>query len=313
MPLLDILIENSDNLELFNLIGLAPNTPYYSPVNKENKPSTFVYYNKESKKYLFKDFSSGKGGTPIDYVAIKFYNGDREKAKEHIINLISDKGLKINTCIVKLSDIVTKNIPFELNFVSNDKNYFTTNFKIPVKKLPRYGIFQCKEYQINSEVYKPREGYLFVNHKLTPLQIYLPYKKERKHINLGSSYNYNYIHNESKTLIITGSYKDGIVVSHIFDDSVDVLCLLSENYTSSARHVLNEKRTVIHEQYSKVYLLFDNDKKGYEASKEIKNNIYFITVPNYSELYEGYKDVSDFVCSNFKKSKQHLWNKLPII
>lgn len=310
-PVIEILLENTDNLELFKAIGLEPGKAYFSPVNNERKPSTYVYYNIESKKYLFKDFSSGKGGGPVEYVALKHYDGNKNKAKQHIADIILNHKVHISESKTKIVDIFKRKIETKSAFIETKENYFTRKFGILPDKLSKYGILWCVKFVIDNVAYQEKHAYLYVNHRLRPMQIYRAYKKENKHINLTTGYEYHYINNKSSKLIICGSIKDGIVASHIFDDTCDVICLLNENYTPlSKKHLLNAKKNIIINKYKKVYLLFDNDATGKSSADTIKSNHPYIDVPDYTTLYGGYKDISDFVEQNISKSKTELWKKL---
>lgn len=306
----EIFLEKTDNLDLFKRIGLTPGNAYFSPVNKETKPSTFVYYNKVSGKYLFKDFSSGITGGPVEYIAAKLYNGDTEKAKEYLFSLYRDKEFNLQVSHSKVSDIVQSQIDIRPDFINENENYFTKTFGIPVNRLAFYGVLKCKEFTIKSKTYKDKETYLYVNHKLTPLQLYFPYRKEKKHINLRSSYEYHFINNKSDILLIAGCIKDGVVSSFVSQDSCDVLCLLNENYNKSQHHVLNKKKNLIIDKYKAIMLLFDNDKKGKESSELIKETFPDILVPDYNDLYQGEKDLSDYIAKNPTKNKTILWKKI---
>jgi DNA primase len=59
----------------------------HSPFNEENRPSFFVRL--VERHWLFKDFSSGLGGSIIDFVQIKEGLGTIRDAWEHIVDLIS--------------------------------------------------------------------------------------------------------------------------------------------------------------------------------------------------------------------------------
>ena len=57
-----------------------------SPFTAEKKPSFIVRQHKDG-HWLFKDFSSGKGGSIIDFVLLKEGVSDVSKAIQHIENL----------------------------------------------------------------------------------------------------------------------------------------------------------------------------------------------------------------------------------
>lgn len=309
----ELYLENTDNLELFKKIGLTPGNAYYSPVNKETKPSTFIYFNKNTGKYLFKDFSSGISGGPVEYLAAKLYNGDITRAKEHLLSLYRDASFNLEVSHSRITDIIEVTIDVKPDYITEQDNYFTQKLHIPINKLARYGILKCLEFTIKNKTYKNKECYLFVNHKLKPLQLYLPYRKEKKHINLRSAYEYHFINNKSNVLLISGCIKDGVVSSYITNDTCDVLCLLNENYTQSQHHVLNKKKNTITERYKTIVLLFDNDNKGRESSTLIKEAHPNILIPNYEDLYQGCKDISDYIMLNPTKNKTTLWKKLKLI
>lgn len=306
----ELYLENTDNLELFKKIGLIPGNAYYSPVNKETKPSTFVYFNKNTGKYLFKDFSSGISGGPVEYLAAKLYNGDIHKAKEHLLSLYKDASFNLEVSHNRITDIIEVRIDIKPDYITGQDNYFTEKLHIPVDKLARYGVMKCQEFTIKNKTYKNKECYLFVNHRLKPLQLYMPYKKEKKHINLQSAYEYHFINNKSNVLLISGCIKDGITGAHITNDTCDVLCLLNENYTQSQHHVLNKKKNVITEKYKAIVLLFDNDNKGKTSSALIKETYPDIYIPDYEDWYQGCKDISDYIALNPVKNKTTLWKKL---
>lgn len=142
----------------------------YSPINDEDTPSCFIYYNTLFKKYQFKDFSSGESGGAFKYIALK-YNVDIDQAKTLVHNTI------VNYLLGKreLPDILPKKATIEKvdKILEEYERLINTPIKSRRYRGINFNVAKC-EYTLCS--YDDTAYRYFANYGLT--------KKDIEHYNI---------------------------------------------------------------------------------------------------------------------------------
>lgn len=261
----------------------------------ERTPSMFIYFNNGTYKY--KDFSSGNGGSAIDFV-MKITNLTYTETCKHIINsynnyiLCNDYEYNVKE-LKKVNKYKIKD--YEIRKWNNfDKEYWT-KYNINSKLLEEYNVKPLKQYTIhkqNGEEYNEitiSDIYLygyFKNDGKDLYKIYQPANRDRKFFRVAEYLQGSEQLKGCDYLVITSSLKD-IMALKSFNLSVDYIAPESENVMVKAEEMLK-----FFNKYKKVLILFDNDDAGIKAMrkyKEIYKDILIIILPLLS------KDPSDSI------------------
>jgi hypothetical protein len=178
-------------------------------------------------------------------------------------------------------------------FTQTDISYLKS-FYISSSTCQKFRVFSIKNYWIDnvlSYTYSnndPCLGYYFGNGEWK-MYHYLRGKKERRFLgnsNKETLQGYNQLTYETKSLIITKSYKDVMVYNELGNSAV---APHSEGLTD-----WDKKLEELKAKYQTIYLNFDNDEPGIQAMKQViekHNYLIPLTIP----LESGTKDISDYI------------------
>lgn len=258
----------------------------------EKTPSMCIYY--KNGKYLFKDFSTGKGGNAINLVQ-EIYNEEYKHScfrieqdynKQIINDNVKNKIVDFKTYSkYKVTDVKIR------SWYLHDKIYWQ-KFGISkhlldvhnIKPIDNYTMEKYVDDDLKSIEIKNIHMYGYYTDKNILYKIYQPKIKEYKFIKL-----FSYLQGLDQLighpyLIITSSLKDIMVLKSI-GLKIDAIAPDSENTI-----IKSETIECLQKNYKKVLTLFDNDEAGISAMKKYKElyNIDFI-------YFDLEKDVSDAV------------------
>jgi hypothetical protein len=258
----------------------------------EKTPSMCIYF--KNGKYLFKDFSTGKGGNAINLVqelysekfAVSCFRIEQEYNKYIMNNNIQNKIVDFKThSKYKVTDVNLR------NWCLHDKIYWQ-KYCIGSDLLEKHNIKPIESYTMEKYVdddikkieIKNIHMYGYYTDKNVLYKIYQPKLKEYKFIKLISYLQgLDQLHGHPY-LIITSSLKDIMVLKSV-GLKIDVIAPDSENTI-----IKSETIDFLQKNYKKVLTLFDNDTAGISAMKKYKElyNIDYI-------YFDLEKDVSDAV------------------
>lgn len=265
----------------------------------ERTPSMCIFYNGEKKKYLFKDFSTGKGGTAFRLVQ-ELYNEDVSGTCARILSTYNDHVLLNNGVEHKITDFkvrskykVTEHV--ERNWYKSDVEYWTKyglNSKIldhyKIKPLEYYKMTKTSEDgEISSLEIRGKYLYGYFQKNGSLYKIYQPTNKQYKFIKVKDYRQGSEQLTGKDNLVICSSLKDAMVVRMMIDN-VDVVIPDSEN-TLIKESEMSEYR----KKYKSIFTLFDNDEAGISAMRKYKD-AYGI---DYLYL-NSEKDISDAVAKH---------------
>jgi hypothetical protein len=237
----------------------------------EKTPSLCIYVDSKTQTYKFKDFSSGKGGTHIDF--IKELRGcDFHKACLIIVETYNDYVLHNNGGY----DVqeFKQNSKYKVSSYSKriwttQDQYYWTQFNIGSRLLEEHNVFPLSYYTLRKDEDKVLtiSGlyiYGFFKKDGTLYKIYQPKTQDKKFIKI-----HNYIQGSEQTkhnrfLVITSSLKD-IMSLKSLKIKVDIVAPDSEN-TLIPDDVMQNYL----DKYEKIVMLFDNDEPGVKAMKKYK-------------------------------------------
>ena len=309
--------------------GILPSgsKKFLSPFQKETNASFYFYKAINVKfKYYYVCYSTGNKGNIIS-LCMQLFSDSYSEAVNRLIKdgfaqgefLKVDSSNKQYTPIINtsLQHIKQKNTDIKIiprEFSTIDTHYWK-QFGLDNEFLEKYNVKPCKEVWFNKG-----EGWkIWIKGYNIPIYRYL--FGDRYKI-----YNPNNINNVGKwlsnvhskiiqgleylpkdggeLLIITKSYKDVLLLRSVFD--IDAVAFQSEQIIPSEKVV-----TYFLERYAYVYLLYDNDVPGKNASKrfiEKYPNVKNIVVPEETDS----KDISDYYrdygVEKFKKLISNMLN-----
>ncbi len=276
----------------------------YSMYNKEDTPSQYIYYNKEYKDYMFKDFSSGKGGKVYEYVAHKYFNGNIEAALKDILSKLVNNEIQSNGLIHEKSKTINL-----INYLKlNRKENLLDNF-IPINSYKseyfmehginniwKFGIIQGRLYEFAGD----NICYLYTDNIGTPVQLYCPNPK-KFHTFISVTYNIDKVNKDTKAIIRCSSIKDTVCMQNILnqiDRNIIAITNLSEHPNNNIP---------LPEHITK-YVIYDNDSKGIMSSNKLTEYGYINLTKIIKEINTihntNYKDVAD-IC-RVKKTREQL-------
>ncbi len=279
---------------------------FHSPFRKDKNPN-LSFFMGSTGKILFKDFANGASGDCISFVQRLF----GINFNEALIKIDEDMGLgitqkpKFKIQLTKRPDSIHKQakliqiIPRE-HFTKEELDYWK-QFEITELELNKKNILPIGRLFLNKRVVpnpnkELRFAYVFGEY----LKIYSPLSKEYKWISscpndfisgFDEIKDKVYLGNQDEKLIISKSVKDELVLKKFFKD------VCSTQNESSSSIGPEDMGTIIggYKPYN-VYMAYDSDRAGVEASKYFTDNYSFkhINVPQVF-LREGIKDWADLV------------------
>ena len=271
-----------------------------SPFNpKDRKPSLSIYIsNTGNKSYMFRDFSTGYNGGPVDLVLHLFNLTSKGEAafkiiedyNHWILNHESDYALrefKIRTKY-KVSSFKTR------SWTKSDEKFWTS-FHIGSRLLDKYNVKPLESYKMNKEDDNELKEieikgsyyiYGFFREDGTLYKIYQPMTKDNKFVKIR-----DYIQGtdqltyKTKYLVICSSLKDMMCFMRLGYKDIECVAPDSENVLIS-KHVVNSYLM----KYERVCTLFDIDDPGLAGMKK-----YLDTYQIKGVKLELSKDLSDSV------------------
>jgi hypothetical protein len=243
--------------------------------SKEKTPSMCIYFNKNSKEYKFKDFSTGKGGSHIELVkqlfdlnindTIQKIIGDYNTYILKNKNGYNQEELKYHAKYKVSSSLIR-------NWNTRDQQYWT-QFNIGSKLLNAHCVSPLDSYTmakknedgtLNEIVISGEYIYGYFKKDGSLYKIYQPKINNKKFLKVK-----NYIQGSEQLesnniLIITSSLKDILSLKSL-KLKIDYIAPDSENTMVSADDINFYK-----DNYKHVLTLLDNDDAGIKAMKKYR-------------------------------------------
>jgi len=257
---------------------------------KERTPSMCIYVDR-SGQYKFKDFSTGKGGSAIDFVkeykSLKYHAACSmviENYNDFVLH--NNGGYDIKEFKQASRYKVTS---FKVRQWSTQDQYFWTQFNIGSKLLEAHHVKPLEKYCMTKDDNELciRGLYLYGYFKTdgSLYKIYQPKTLDKKFIKIT-----DYVQGweqiqEFKNIVITSSLKDVMAIKSL-KLHIDVIAPDSEN-TMLKESVMEE----LQQKYKNIILLFDNDTAGIESMKKYQERYPFVK----PAVLPMSKDVSDSI------------------
>tara|TARA_Y100001938_G_C8090628_1_gene434799 strand:- start:2343 stop:3320 length:978 start_codon:yes stop_codon:yes gene_type:complete len=259
----------------------------------ERTPSMWVFVDKNTRQYKFKDFSTGNYGNKIDLIK-ELFSIDYSKAVFKMINDYNKFALEKGKYNIEVKDHPRYKVDYcsERPWNRLDQQYWL-QFNIGKSTLEKYNVKPLEYYTMSKDdpdgvktirmEYPKLYGYFDKDGKV--YKIYQPSQKKYKFIKINAHLQgFDQLEYNQPYLVICSSLKDAMCLSQ-FGYNLEVIAPDSENTVIKPYIIQNLK-----DKYKKVITLFDNDTAGSKA------------IDRYKELYQinGFaldscKDLSDAV------------------
>lgn len=252
---------------------------------KDKVPSMYIYF---EGVYKFKDFSSGYQGDNVELVRYMFNLEHRFQAANRITNDYQEYILRngINVQNEYVYHDRYKVIDYEVRHWQKHDAEYWGRFHISSTLLNYYNVMPLAYYVMEKtdtdgtiKSFKNENGYMYGYFKNdgSLYKIYKPMDKERKFTKVQ-----NYIQGseqltfDKKYLCITASLKDLMAFRKLKIGNVEVIAPDSENIM-----LTESTMSKLIRQYTKIFIVFDNDEAGLKAAKPYldKYNIPYIILP----------------------------------
>jgi hypothetical protein len=240
-------------------------------IRHDNNPNVKFSYIKGV--LCLRDFTLSRPINLIDAVMAKFNMGYFDA-----VNYITIKGKLSNEIRYTGVNHYSKQATFKRNVVIKptkrkwnraDRKYWYDARNITKDQLESDGVYPISEFSINNTIFNADKLAYVVYENNNKIKIYQPYCKENKWFSTITTSDFWYLKQSnnclSDTLIITKGYKE---CRHIINCSTfDSLSLHAEGYN------LNDECLEIISNYKYLFVMYDNDKTGYERSLAIAKQI----------------------------------------
>jgi len=263
----------------------------------EKTPSMCVYFDVNTSRYKFKDFSSGYGGDSVELVKILFTLKNRGHAAMKLMEDYNQYILNNNSNPIKEYKVHSryKVTDYEIRHWSTVDEKYWTKFNIGSRLLEKYNVAPLSYYKMTKEDVKGKESsitikgisiYGYFKDDGALYKVYQPKVSDKKFIKVK-----NYIQGsdqlkyDKKYLIITSSLKDLMTFERLKLHDAESIAPDSEN-TLIPESMLKS----IIPKYEKIFVLFDNDDAGIKSMKRYKEKYDFDYV-----ILDMEKDLSDSI------------------
>jgi hypothetical protein len=265
----------------------------FNPIEKT--PSMYVFYCTASSTYKYKDFSTSKGGDAIDLVKSIFSFSNRFDAVKKIVNDYND--FMLHNKEYSISEF-KKHSRYQISmFETRDWNNldaaYWSSYKLNSDLLKLYNVKPLKLYEMTKEDDDDVKKLTIEGHNIygyfkrdgTLYKIYQPKILTKKFLKVKNHIQGSEQLTKSDTLFIASSLKDGMCLKQMFK-KYDFIAPDSENTL-----IKKEQLDLLILNYSRVYVIFDNDEAGRNSTEK-----YISKYPNFIPIYlDMEKDVSDAV------------------
>ena len=260
----------------------------------DKNPSMFVFFAHSQGKYMFKDFSTGKGGDCLTLVQLMFSLKSRGEASFKVISDYNQYRLT-NPNDMPLREFKVHSKYRITNFMTRgwtnvDEKYWS-KYHIGSKLLEAYNVVPLESYTLTKDeqdlVIKSLNIYGYFKKDGTLCKIYQPLVKKNKFLKIK-----DYIQGSEQLtmkkpyLIICSSLKDVMTFVKLGYNNAEAVAPDSEN-TLIPDHIMTSYKF----KYKNVCTLFDDDEAGIEAMNKYSERY---DIP-FVHLQMGAKDLSDCV------------------
>ena len=251
-----------------------------SPLNPggDQKPSFFIYYSRNSNKYMFKDFSTDEQGDGVTLIKA-MYNLTTRGEAAHMIISDYNKYVSNNPNTRRITEFKVHAKYKVKDFTPRHWNEldakFWMSYKIDSKTLNYYNVQPLQSYKLIKEQDESNTDSLVMNQTImygyfktdgTLYKIYQPYVNA-KFINVAP-----YIQGTDQLkfdkdyLIIQSSLKDIMAFTKLRIQNAEYVAPNSENVIIPERIINSYKK-----KYKGICTLFDNDAAGIRSMNKYKD------------------------------------------
>ena len=259
--------------------------------NPKERTASMCIYTDKTNIYKYKDFSTGKGGSAVDFIKdfkqLNFYKASQliiEEYNDFVLH--NNGGYDVGEFKQQSKYKVTK---YKFRNWTTQDQYFWTQFNIGSKLLEEFHVKPLESYKMTKDdkelCIKGLYLYGYFKADGTLYKIYQPKTLDKKFIKVTNYIQGMHQCTGEKYLIITSSLKDIMSIKSL-RLQLDVIAPDSEN-TMIKQDVMEELK----DKYSKIIVMFDYDEAGIKAMQTYKEKYPFIEIA----LLPMSKDISDSI------------------
>lgn len=258
---------------------------YKSPFRNE-KNASLSFYRSKFGHIRWTDFGSGQAsGNIYDFVGMHIgsQNIENIKAYLHGAKFYDNRNPKVE----KLDPPKRLTLEIKTKRWEQHELEYWAQFGIDRQMLSKYNVYPIKHYYINDIKYTNDGDLMFAELVNLHVKIYrpkTPNKKWKSNTTKTDIFGEEQLEYKSKTLVITKSLKDVMVLKAMGIEAI------SPQSETSGLPASIEKIT---SKYENVYVLFDNDETGLTRGEEIAKELHATQIYIPKEI--GSKDISDLV------------------
>lgn len=240
----------------------------------DTNPSMVIFYSVQKQAYVFKDFSSGKGGDGVSLVA-SLYNLPYNKAITKVIDDYTNRGTNTYEELEIVEQARFKVTSFKTRKWNELDAKFWTQFGIGSTLLGRYNVKPLASYEMTRDGEEAEilhfdghhiYGYFKANGEL--YKVYQPKKLDYKFLNVNPYIQGSEQLTYSKpTLVICSSLKDVMALEAL---KLDTESVAPASETSMLPKAVLSAYAL---KYKRIMTLFDNDEAGHKAMAKYKEQL----------------------------------------
>lgn len=298
----DILAKVSDfNIYKYYCPELYIGCKIKSPFHKDSNPSLTLFYSNKYNKIFFKDFGGeGLRGDVIVFL-MNYLDLNYGEVLQRIVTdfrlddyfVTSETNLRpVRLPIIHSKEYIDKavkeSVSLEVKFRDwndNDRKYWTS-FGICKYTLERYRVKPISHIFLGEQIIiadKLAYAYIELKDDVVRYKIYQPMSKTLKWLNNmveGTLSGWSQLDDTGEMLIIASSLKDAMTIHDLGFNNV--IAPQTENYIHK-QHIIDHLKS----RFKKIYIFYDNDKPGIDASKRICD------MYDLKALFTGVKELKD--------------------
>lgn len=265
-----------------------------SPFTNEKNPSFTMFFDAQAKQYFYKCFSSGFGGTALDFAqrlnpALTKGQVISKLLQEYDAHLKGSGHTEREYKKFNKYEVASFTLR---NWNSLDAKYWG-RYHIPSKLLERYNIAPIDHYVLSKEENGETKTlditrsmiYGFFKKDGSLYKIYQPGNDTCKYFKIQSHIaGWDQLKFESDYLVLNSGLKDGVSFVNLDIPNYEMVAPDSENVLLTPKQV-----EMIKPRYKKIFVMFDMDEAGLKAMEQYVLKYKFTAI----KLDMGVKDLSD--------------------
>ncbi|CAN1570377.1 Archaeal primase DnaG/twinkle, TOPRIM domain [Spirosomataceae bacterium] len=281
---------------------------------EQDTPSFNIYCDlRDSHQWKFKDHATGDFGDCFELVMRLFNLSFPDAISKIQQDLCVDNAMQSNLPpkeFIKIQkDAISKEFEVKGKQFSIKELEFWNSYGIDSETLKEFNVISIEQYSSYSKKDNPYSIHstdvepIFGYSNLSWVKIYKPFsEKKYKFQFLGSKepdfiFGWNQLPEKGDMVFLTGGEKDVLTLSAHGQNAITL--------NSESAHLSQKTLSDLHARFSKVIILYDNDKTGLAQSEKL-SQLHTLPRVILPDMEQGGKDVSDYFKNNIKTAEEFM-------